>query len=292
MQLNKNGKTVIGFMGLGVVGDATHNYFQRAGYSLRVYDPGRSLGSVEAVNEADVVFICVPTPYRPVAGFDDSALENAVSLIDGSKVMVIKSTVLPGTTESFQVRYSQHCFMFNPEFLREAFARTDFLRPDRQLVGYTAQSRHLADALLAILPPAPYSSIMPARDAEMTKYMTNSFLALKVTFANEMYDLASALDIDFESVRDAVAADIRIGSSHMDVLDAGYRGYGGKCLPKDTKALLDLADRVGVPLRLLRTADRVNDSFLPPSEQPQVLRPFPLERVNDADEREAGERAA
>jgi UDPglucose 6-dehydrogenase len=174
-------------------------------------------------------------------------------------VIVIKSTVLPGTTEAYQLRYPQHCLLFNPEFLREASAYKDFVRPDRQLVGYTAQSRHLADSLLTILPEAPYTATMTAREAEMTKYVTNVFLALKVTFANEMYDLCAALDIDYNLVREAAAADERIGPSHLDVFDGGYRGYGGKCLPKDTKALLALADRLDVPLRLVRTADRTND---------------------------------
>lgn len=290
MPHSDEGSQIVGIMGLGIVGDAAHHHFERAGVPLRVYDPGRGLGSPSTINEADVVYICVPTPYDPVRGFDDSALENAVSLLEGSKIVVIKSTVLPGTTEAYQVRYSQHCFLFNPEFLRQAYARTDFLTPDRQIVGYTAQSRHLAESILATLPAAPFTSMMSAREAEMTKYMTNSFLALKVTFANEMYDLATALDIDYEAVREAVAADPRIGPSHMEISQDGYRGYGGKCLPKDTKALLQLADRLRVPLRMLRTADRVNESLLPP-EAPQPLHALPAsvdgEAAVEEDERAA-----
>jgi UDPglucose 6-dehydrogenase len=269
MSLSSN--PVIGIMGLGVVGDAVHHYYERRQHSMRVYDPGRGLGTAASINEAEVVFVCVPTPFMPDRGFDDSALESAVSLLTGSKVVIIKSTVLPGTTEAYQARYSQHCFLFNPEFLRQAHARTDLIRPDRQVLGYTAQSRHLAESVMAMLPSAPYMRSMGAREAEMTKYMTNSFLALKVTFANEMYDLASALDVDYDVVRESVAADLRIGSSHLDVLEGGYRGYGGKCLPKDTKALLELGDRIGVPMRLLRTADRVNASLLPPGDGPAPL---------------------
>jgi UDPglucose 6-dehydrogenase len=291
VQLSKNGKTVIGIMGLGVVGDAAEYHFVRQGYALRAYDPGRGLGTPASINEADIVFICVPTPYRRDVGFDGSALENAIGLIEGSKVVVIKSTVLPGTTEALQGRFTQHAFLFNPEFLRQATARDDFLQPDRQIVGYTAQSRHLAEGLLRALPHAPYTRIMPAREAELSKYMTNAFLALKVTFANELFDLASALDTDYNTVRDAVAADARIGGSHLGVLDDGYRGYGGKCLPKDTKALLDLSERMGVPLQLLHTADRVNDAFLPPNEDAPAPRrpvPFPIvEGKAKADERAA-----
>ncbi|MCH7811015.1 MAG: UDP-glucose/GDP-mannose dehydrogenase family protein [Chloroflexi bacterium] len=293
MSLSKNGQPIIGIVGLGVLGGATHSYFEGQGYALRVFDPYKGHDDERGLNEAEVIFICVPTPYRPGAGFDDSALEDAISRLASSKVVVIKSTVLPGTTEAYQFRYSQHCFLFNPEFLRTATAREDFVQPDRQIVGYCAQSRHLAEELLAMLPAAPFQRIMVAREAELTKYMTNSFLALKVTFGNELFDLATALDIDYDVVREAVSADERIGPSHLSVLQDNYRGYGGKCLPKDTKALMDLADRLDVPLRLLRTADRINATLLPPSElPPATLHPLPVSSNGDREEMESEEQAA
>lgn len=284
LQTNLSDSTV-GIIGLGVVGDAVRNYFERAGVSTRVYDPNRGLGSTRSINEAEVVFICVPTPYLPERGFDDSALEGAMKQLDGSKTVVIKSTVLPGTTETLQARYSQHKLLFNPEFLREAFARTDFLRPDRQVIGYTAQSRHLAEGVLAMLPAAPFATSISARDAEMSKYMTNAFLAVKVTFANEIFDLCEAMDVKYENVRDAVTADMRIGGSHLDVYTDGYRGYGGSCLPKDTKALLELANRMQVSLGLLRAADRINETFHPSGDEPPVLRVVP--RTDDVEATDA-----
>jgi len=276
MTLTKNGQTIIGIVGLGTVGDAVRDFFEGRGHSLRMFDRERGLGSQRSLNEADLVVVCVPAPYRPEGGFDDSALEEAISLLDGSKVVVITSTVLPGTTEAYQIRYSQHCFLFNPQFLRDAHARTDFARPDRQILGYTAQSRHLAEAILGMLPAAAFRSVMPSREAEMAKYMTNGFLALKVTFANEIYDLCAALDMDYDLVREAVAADPRIGASHLDVLADGYRGYAGNHLPKDTKSLLELSERLHVPLHLLRAADRVNATLLPPGEESDALRPLPF----------------
>ena len=289
--LSRNGKTVMGIVGLGVVGDAVHHYFKTTDYPLRLFDLYKGLGSPEEINEADVIFICVPTPYQAGTGFDASALEDAIGRIEGSKVIVIKSTVLPGTTESFQVRYPQHRFLFNPEFLRQDYARAEFLKPDRQIVGFCAESRHLAESVLSLLPDAPYRRVMLAREAELTKYMANSFLALKVTFANEFFDLASALDIDYEVVRESVSADVRIGESHMYVAQDGYRGYGGKCLPKDTKAVLDLAERLGLPLHLMRTADRVNATLLPPSEQPpSAPQLIPISSNDEFEEIEADER--
>ena len=125
----------------------------------------------------------------------------------------------------------------------------------------------------------------------MAKYMTNTFLALKVTFANEIFDLCSALDIDYELVREAVGGDPRIGPSHLDALADGYRGYGGTNLPKDTKALLELSERLSVPLRLLRTADRVNASLLPPSDDAAPLHLVPSSQ-NAGGEEAAEEQAA
>jgi len=288
----KNGKSVVGVIGLGIVGGAVGRYFRERGYSLRHFDPYRGLDDEGALNEADVVFVCVPTPHLAGAGFDDSAVEEAVSRLRQPKLIVVKSTVLPGTTEAYQLRYPQHGFLFNPEFLREASAYEDFLQPDRQLVGYTAQTRHLAGSFLAMLPDAPYSVVMTAREAEMAKYMTNAFLAVKVMFANEMHDLCTALEIDYAAARDAIAADARIGPSHLDVLDGGYRGYGGKCLPKDAKALLSLADRLEVPLRVLRAADRANALLRLDGEAEQALAAPSLFTLVGDEEAVSEERAA
>ena len=142
MSLSKT-DTTVGVIGLGVVGDAVRQYFQDLGNPVRTFDPPKRLGSPSEINEAELIFICVPTPYQPFTGFDDSALEEAVSLLEGSKVIVIKSTVLPGTTEAYQFRYSQHCFLSIPEFLRQASARDDFLRPDRQIIGYLHECRRI-----------------------------------------------------------------------------------------------------------------------------------------------------
>jgi UDPglucose 6-dehydrogenase len=173
--------------------------------------------------------------------------------------------VLPGTTERFQERFPQHRVLFNPEFLREASANADFLAPDRQLVGYCDPAdAGIADDILKLLPRAPHEVVVTARIAEMTKYATNSFLALKVIFANELHDLCAALGIDYATVKAGFAVDWRIADSHLDVLDGGYRGYAGKCLPKDTMSLLDLADEVGVPLRVLEAAHFVNQELNAP----------------------------
>ena len=259
---SSNGSPRIGIMGLGVVGSAVRSYFEAQEHRPRLYDPCLGLGSRREINEAQVIFICVPTPYRERGGFGLSAVEEAVALLNPGKIVVIKSTVLPGTTDALQRRYPDQRVLFNPEFLREATAYEDFLRPDRQIVGCTELSWPAAGEVMSLLPKAPFMRVVAAAEAEMSKYVTNAFLAVKVSFANEIYDLCTALGINYEAVRPLVAADARIGPSHLDVFYDGYRGYGGKCLPKDTRSLMDLARAAGVSLRLLRAAHDVNQTPL------------------------------
>lgn len=285
--MRRNQSDVIGIIGAGVVGGSLLAYLQEQGRDVRVYDPPKGYGSIEALVDASIVFVCVPTPYTAGVGFDDSYLLDAVDRIAGRRAIVIKSTVLPGTTELLQERFPQHRFMFNPEFLREATAYQDFVRPDRQIVGCTPASHGDAQRAMDLLPRAPFERICSASEAEMAKYVANSFLAVKVSYANEVFDLCERMRIDYAPVRDMVAADVRIGASHMDVHDAGYRGYGGKCLPKDSKSLLDLAQSFGIDMRVLAAADRVNASLQVPNTQHAILR---LRR--DADDSALVERAA
>jgi UDPglucose 6-dehydrogenase len=175
---------------------------------------------------------------------------------------VIKSTVLPGTTEQLQKEYPKLKILFNPEFLTESTADQDMRYPDRQIVGYTKESFTSAADLMMMLPAAPFERIMPATEAEMVKYYGNTWFAVKVVFANQMYDVCDKLGLDYDVVRDAAAADKRIGRSHLDVFHKGSRGYGGKCLPKDTRALIQLGDRLGLSLDLLKTTDAINTKLV------------------------------
>jgi UDPglucose 6-dehydrogenase len=286
--MRRNQQDVIGIMGAGVVGGSLLSFLQQQQRDVRVYDPPKGHASISAIDEADVVFVCVPTPYTAGTGFDDSFLLDAVNRITDQKLVVIKSTVLPGTTDLVQERFPQHRFMFNPEFLREVSAYEDFIRPDRQIVGCTAVSAGDAQRVMDLLPRAPFERICSASEAEMAKYAANSFLAVKVSYANEVFDLCERLGIGYAQVRDMIAADVRIGASHMDVHDAGYRGYGGKCLPKDSKSLLDLARSFGAEMRVLAAADRVNASLQRRAiAQPALLRVRETTGEIDTEERAA-----
>jgi len=262
MATKKNRFSKIGIIGVGFVGGATREYFETQTVELFLYDKFKKIGSEAEVNRAEVIFVATPTPFDPDKGFDGSAVDDAIRILTGSKVVVIKSSVVPGTTEALQKKYSQHKLLFNPEFLREVSAYADFINPDKQIVGYTKQSEGAAEGVLQLLPKAPYEKIMPATEAETVKYMANSFLALKVVFANEIFNLCDKMRIDYEQVREAVIQDPRIGNSHFDVRHCGYSGYGGSCFPKDVNALVELAENNGLDMRLLKTMRAINRELL------------------------------
>jgi len=257
-----NSDLKIGIIGVGMVGGALRKYFEQQKRKLFLYDKYKNIGSLQEVNQADIIFICVPTPFNKERGFDLSFVEDAISKIQGKKIVVIKSTILPGTTDMLQKKYPQHKFLFNPEFLTEYSPDQDFAYPDRQIVGYTKQSFSVADDILQLLPLAPTMKIIPAIEAEMVKYFGNTFLATKIIFANQIYDLCQKLGINYDRVAECAGADKRIGRSHLKVWHQGKRGYAGKCLPKDTKAFIRFAQEQGIDLKLLKLVDAINDQLL------------------------------
>lgn len=255
-----------GIAGVGMVGGALRKYFEKMGRKhgedLFLYDPGRDLGSVEEINKADVVFICVPTPFVKGKGFDLSYVEKALENLTGEKIVILKSTMVPGTTEKLQKKYPHHKILFNPEFLTEVTADQDMDYPDRQIIGYTKQSYNVAGDVMQILPLAPFESTMPSIEAELVKYYGNTWFAVKVIFANQLYDLCEKLGVNYDRVKEAAAADKRIGRSHLQVMHKGYRGYGGKCIPKDIRALIEFAEKEGIDLKLHKIAEQINNELM------------------------------
>ena len=270
----ENGKLKIGIVGIGMVGGALARFFEEIGGHLRgrdlfLCDTDTAKGYDDDINRADVIFISVPTPRGSGGMMNLDALKSACAAIHGSKIVVIKSTVPPGTTEALQNAYPHHKILFNPEFLTEAHAWEDTLHPDRQLVGATASSRSVSASVLAVLPAASVVSPSPAlelsaTEAEIIKYASNAFLTRKVTFANAIFDLAAHHTADYEKIRAGIAADPRIGPSHLDVRHHGYRGYGGYCFVKDTDGLIAHLTREGLERgAALLAADRAfNESVL------------------------------
>jgi UDPglucose 6-dehydrogenase len=220
-----------------------------------------------AVTEAEAVFIAVGTPARRGDGHADltfvfDAVRELAKVIKPGSVVVTKSTVPVGTGDRIQQILREEgvedvSVASNPEFLREGAAIADFKHPDRIVVG--AEDDRAQDALREIYRPlflnrAPIL-ITGRRTAELTKYAANAFLAVKISFINEIADLCEAVDADVQDVARGIGLDNRIGPKF---LHAGP-GYGGSCFPKDTLALLQTADTAGVDQRIVRTTVEVND---------------------------------
>lgn len=260
----KNDKKLkIGIIGIGTVGRVVKYWFEKEKYPLFLYDKYKKIGSPEEINKAEVIFICVPTPFHEKgAGYDDTAVIKSLKILSGSKIAVIKSTILPGSTERFQREFPKHKILFNPEFLRHKTALKDFLHPNRQIIGFTSKSKKVAKKILNILPKAPYQRIIPSKEAEMAKYFGNCFLAMRVIFGNQIYDLCQVLGINYDLVKDVAGYDPRIGHSHFDIFKDGYRGYNGPCLDKDLKALIQFAKFHKVKLPLLEVMDKINENLL------------------------------
>lgn len=253
----------IGVIGVGMVGGAVARYFESKGEKPILYDPPRGLDSKEEINKANVIFICVPTPYdEERGGFDLSCVRQAVSVLNGEKIVVLKSTILPGSTDQIQNEFPQHKILFNPEFLTEVTADQDMGYPDRQIVGYTEKSFNVAKDIILILPLAPFERIIPARAAEVVKYFNNAWFGTKVIFANQIYDICEKLNLDYDAVSECASADKRVGPSHLKVLHKGYRGYGGKCLPKDIRAFIQLGDKLGAEQKFLKIVEEINNELV------------------------------
>jgi UDPglucose 6-dehydrogenase len=246
----------------GMVGGALKRYFKKQPVKLFLYDISGE-GSMQSVNKADYIYVCVPTPYKD-GRCDTSIVEEVISQIEGNKAIIIKSTVIPGTTEKIQRKYPQHKVLFNPEFLTEVTADQDMNFPERQIVGYTDESYNIAGDILKQLPLAQEEHKVPAFIAEFSKYACNTWFSVKVGKNNELYDVFTKFggnDEAFEKMIDCVSSDKRIGRSHLKVFHKGSRGYGGKCLPKDTKAFIAFAKRLGVKTPILSATDKYNETI-------------------------------
>ena len=243
--MEKKEKPLIGFIGQGFIGKNYADDFENRGYTVVRYARGAEfVKNKEKLKECAIVFIAVPTPSTP-KGFDYSIVREVLHLVGKGKTAVIKSTVLPGTTEKLQKQFPRIFVFHSPEFLRERTARLDAAHPDRNIVGipkYTALYRKKAKEVMRVLPKAPFERIMHVRDAELVKYGGNCFLYFKVIFSNLLYDLAAKTGLRWNDVKEAIAADPRIGSSHMEPIHkSGHggkpgRGAGGHCFIKDFAA--------------------------------------------------------
>ena len=253
----------IGVIGQGYVGTAIKLGFQDH-YDVLTYDKfdlGKSTHSKisDMVEETEVIFVCVPTPMRKDGTCYTGIVEEVISEINetaNGHIVVIKSTVPPGTTDKFNHEFSNVTVIFNPEFLTEENFLDDFKNQNRIILG---GSRKGTNKLRQIYSKVfPKATIVKTGDkhAEMVKYFTNTFLATKVSFANEMYSICEQIGIDYDKVVEYATYDERLGKSHWAVPGPdGDFGFGGHCFPKDLSPIINEFKTYG----LLEAVEQVND---------------------------------
>ena len=252
----------IGIIGYGIVGQAVAYGFSNQ--EIHIYDKYKKSESLkDVIKKSDYLFVCLPTPIKAdESGIDLTIINENIKKIvpltrKTDKIIIIKSTVIPGTTKGFIKKYPHSLFCFNPEFLTEAAFLQDFINADRNIIGTENDLvfRRVSALYQTIMPKTKIFQTDPTT-AEMVKYMANCFLATKVIFANEMYEICKKLKIKYEEVKEMVVADHRIYDSHLNITTA--RGFGGKCLPKDLLAIRALAKQLGVDTQILDTVWKKN----------------------------------
>tara|TARA_Y100001937_G_scaffold60426_1_gene82767 strand:+ start:258 stop:1088 length:831 start_codon:yes stop_codon:yes gene_type:complete len=257
----------IGIIGQGFVGNAVYqkfkNYFDILTYDI---DETKCNSDFHYIKKGcDTIFLCLPTPMYEDGTCNTSIVEIMLSQINGygpnkSYDIVIKSTVPPGTTEEWNERFKKLNIVFNPEFLTEANAVSDYENQSRIILGGPRPATTRLKRIFTKVFPKAHIIKTGSRHAEMVKYVTNAFLATKVSFANEMYEICQALDIDYDKVIEYAQHDDRLGKSHWAVPGPdGDFGYGGHCFPKDVKALISLANKYSLDPKILNAVDSKND---------------------------------
>ena len=272
----------IGVVGQGYVGTAVKTIFEKH-YETNTFDLNghcncETIG--ELIDNSDIIFVCVPTPMKKDGSCDTSIVEGVVRDINNvcdtrkykNKIIAIKSTIPPGTTNKLNKKYKNITVIFNPEFLTEANFIDDFKNQNRIIIGGQRPASTKLRQVYSLAFPKAKIVKTGSKTAEMVKYFTNTFLATKVSFANEMYNICSRLGIDYDKVVEYSTYDERLGKSHWAVPGPdGKMGFGGSCFPKDLNALIKLSEDFGMYLTTLNGAWNTNLRVRPEEDWKQLI---------------------
>ena len=251
----------VGIIGNGFVGSSV-----TAGFSLhakvKIYDTDsrKATHNISEVINSDFVFVAVPTPTGEYGAIDLSIVDtvfNTISKLNerNDNVIIIKSTIIPGTTQRYIKKYKNLNIVHSPEFLTERVARLGFINAARIVLGGEKKNTKKVKELFRIRFPHTKIIQTDAATAEFIKYMANSFFAVKVSFMNELKQAADTLGVDWQDAMDGFISDGRIGNSHLDVPGHdGKRGFGGKCFPKDINAFIHFFESIEVKPSVMRAA--------------------------------------
>ena len=261
----------IGIVGRGFVGSAVEFGFSAqtgCDAQVRVYDkdPSKSIHTLkETINESDFIFLSVPTPSNSDGSMHLGILESVLQDIQSvnnrkDNIILIRSTIIPGTTTKLCKKFTKLNIVFNPEFLTERSAKFDFINQSRFILG----GRKRNTARVAELYRWRFGDSVPCIEtsfetSEMIKYMNNCFFATKVSFMNEMKQISDKCNVDWDLAVEGFVRDGRIGHSHLAVPGPDGRfGFGGSCFPKDIQAVIDFGNQLGLNMNTLKGAWKTN----------------------------------
>ena len=260
----------IGIIGQGFVGTAVREGLKDY-HTINTFDLVQdcSCDTVgELIDNSNIIFVCVPTPMKKDGSCDTRIVEGVVKDINNvcnvrkykNKIIAIKSTIPPGTTNILNKENEYISVIFNPEFLTEANFIEDFKNQTRIILGGTRKGTNVLRQVYSKVFPTAHIIKTGSITAEMVKYMTNAYLATKVSFSNEIKQICDKLDIDYDKVVEYAILDERLGKTHLGVPGPdGDCGFGGHCLPKDINALISVAHELGIQTEVLEAVVETND---------------------------------
>ena len=252
----------IGIIGLGVVGNANLKGFQMLKHDVLVHDI-KLKTSIKNLLKTKMIFLCVPTPSKKNGSCDISIVESVVKDLCNIKykgLIIIRSTVTPGTTLKMQKKYKNKKIIFSPEFLRERCAVKDFTK-DQKLLVIGTKNKNYFNLVKKAHKNLPKNIVqLSENEAELLKYFNNVFASLRIVFANIFYDLSKRYNSNYSKIKNTY---IKTGKANDLYLDANeyLRGYGGMCLPKDTSNLVNVIKKNNLKFKLIESIHKDNQFF-------------------------------
>jgi UDPglucose 6-dehydrogenase len=252
----------IGIIGLGAVGTANKEGFEFIGHTIVPHDINLDT-SIQDVLNTEITFLCVPTPQADNGSCDTSILESVIkelNLYSYKGIIAIRSTVVPGFTQRMIDTYRNLTICFVPEFLRERCAAEDFINNHKLLAIGTHDIWVYRKLVKAHGDLPEHTEHLTPNEAEVLKYYNNVYAALRVTFANVMYEVCDKLDCDYTTIKNAYIKTGKATDMYLDV-NPNLRGYGGMCLPKDTQAIASLLKQLNLDFELINSVHTDNEKF-------------------------------
>lgn len=252
----------IGIVGVGAVGSANKKGFEFLKHNVVVHDI-KLKTKIQDVCDTEINYICVPTPQADNGSCDTSIIERVIDELGQCNykgIIAIRSTVVPGFTQSMIEKFNHLTICFVPEFLRERCAEDDFINNHKLLAVGTHDIWVYRKVIRSHGQLPEHTEHLTPNEAEVLKYFNNVYAALRVTFANNMYEICEKLDCDYTTIKNAYIKTGKATDMYLDV-NPSLRGYGGMCLPKDTIAIASLMKKLNIDLKLIQSIHDDNLQF-------------------------------